>query len=122
MVLHWWYQRLNDEHVGLAAVRFELHAEAIVAEDGRGRRAQRHFQAFAQRSREVGMRMPTEDDDSLHAKRGIILDGAASRAAGTGARVRRPTGSRIATGFPARGSTCYKHNMMANARLASARL
>ena len=76
MVLHWWRQRLDDEHVGLAAVGFELHAQAIVTERRGGRGAEWNFQAFAEAPGQVGMRMPTEDDDSVHAKRGMILDGA----------------------------------------------
>jgi hypothetical protein len=76
VVLHWWHQRLDDEHVGLTAIGFELHAEAIVAEPRGGRGAERNPQASAERPGEVGMRMPTEDNDSVHMKRGIMLDGA----------------------------------------------
>ena len=53
--------------------------------------AEGNLQASAERPGQVGMRVPAEDDDSVHAKRGIIQDGGPFRDRAAGCKRWRQT-------------------------------
>ena len=58
VLLHGRHQRLDDEHVRLPAIDFELHAQTVVAEGGDGGRAEAHLQPFAQGGRQLRCALP----------------------------------------------------------------
>jgi hypothetical protein len=67
VLLHRRHQRLDDEHVALAAVGLQLDLEAVVGEAGVPRRRQRHLQVLADGGGEVPVGRAAEDDDLAHA-------------------------------------------------------
>ena len=69
VLLHGRHQRLDDEHVCLPAIDFELHAQTVVAEGGDGGRAESHLQPFAEGGRQLPVRVAAEDDDLVHRRR-----------------------------------------------------
>ena len=63
------HERLHDVHVALAAVRLELHLQAVVAEAVDGDRRQRHAQSLADAAGELLVGATAEHDDLPHVRR-----------------------------------------------------
>jgi hypothetical protein len=66
MILHRRTQRLDQEHVLLAAIGLQLHFDAVVGEALYPRRQQRNVEFGADPGREFGMRATTEDGNLAH--------------------------------------------------------
>jgi hypothetical protein len=66
VLLHRWHQRLHDEDVALAAVRAQLHLQAVVAEPLHVRRRQLDAQHRADLGRQLRVGRAAEENDVAH--------------------------------------------------------